>query len=488
MNLIFSIGLGVIGLILLVLIISLRRVVPSDVVHIVQRRKKTVSYGSGQIGGNVYYNWPSWVPVIGITSRSLSVSNFDLDLKDYEAYDKDRVPFNVDVKAFFRIDNTNIAATRVTDMKELMDHLTGIVQGSVRSILANSPLAEIMGERSKYGEIFTNDTKDELASWGVIPVKNIELMDIKDARDSVVISNIMNKRKSEIEKESRIAVALNSQKAQEAEIESQKEVLVKKAEAEKLAGEATAKSNQAVGIATQKADQAIQEEVKATAMKQQAVAEVNAVRTAEIAKQAAIVEAEQNKEVIRLNAEAEQNRIKVETDAEKYQREVSAEATKNAISLEADAEKYKLEATSEGKLAQMKAEAEGKEAIGLAEGEAEKAKQLASVIAQTTLAKEVGENQGYQQYLITIEQVKANRDIGIEQAKNLGHAEIKIIANAGDAVSGIRSVGEVLSPKGGMNIAGALEGLAQTEIGKSIIDKFVKEKPVEPTTLVGKKI
>ncbi|GHT92246.1 hypothetical protein FACS1894140_4000 [Spirochaetia bacterium] len=477
MDIIFLIAGGVLLVVLLIWIMSRRIVVPSDVVHIVQHRKKTISYGTGKVGGNVYYNWPSWLLGIGITSRKLSVSNFDLDLSEYEAYDKDRVPFNVDVKAFFRIEDTDKAATRVTDMKELMDHLTGIVQGSVRSILANSPLIEIMGERSKYGEIFTNDTKDELANWGVIPVKNIELMDIKDAKGSLVISNIMAKRKSEIEKESREVVALNNQKAQEAEIEANKEVEVAKAEAARLSGEATARSSQAVGIAQQQSEQAIQEEMKITATKQMAVQEVNTVRAAEITKQSVIVTAEQEKEVVRLTAEAVQSKIKVETDAAKYQREITAEAAKVAISKEADAEKYKLEATAEGKLAQMKAEAEGKEAIGLAEGEAEKARQLASVVAQTTLAKEVGENEGYQQYLITIEQVKANRDIGIEQAKNLGHADIKIIANSGDAVSGLKSVSEVLSPKGGLSIAGALEGLAQTDIGKSVIDKLTKPKP-----------
>jgi flotillin len=97
------------------------------------------------------------------------------------------------------------------------------------------------------------------------------------------------RNESKIEKESRVTVALNRQKAQEAEIESTKEVEVKKAMAAQASGEAVAKSEQAVGIAKQHAEQAIAEESKITAEKTMAVNQVNTVRTAEIEKEAAIV-------------------------------------------------------------------------------------------------------------------------------------------------------------------------------------------------------
>jgi flotillin len=106
---------SLIGLIVAVIVIVFiplvfRKVVETNMVHIVQSKKKTTSYGTGQEGGNVYYAWPSWVPVIGITRIMLPVSNFNLKLEGYEAYDKDRVPFKVDVTAFFRIAQTSLAA------------------------------------------------------------------------------------------------------------------------------------------------------------------------------------------------------------------------------------------------------------------------------------------------------------------------------------------------------------------------------------------
>jgi flotillin len=88
----------------------------------------------------------------------------------------------------------------------------------------------------------------------------------------------------------------------------------------------------------------------------------------------------------------------------------------------------------------------------------------------------VGANKEYQQYLITIEQIKANRDVGIEQAKNLGRADIKIIANAGDAGQGLVSAAQVLTPKGGTLLAGMVEAFTQSDTGKAIIDKIVKPK------------
>ena len=42
-----------------------RRVVATNEVHIVQTAGKTTSYGKDTANGNSYYEFPSWVPVIG---------------------------------------------------------------------------------------------------------------------------------------------------------------------------------------------------------------------------------------------------------------------------------------------------------------------------------------------------------------------------------------------------------------------------------------
>lgn len=96
-----GIALAGIGLFLLGLVaIMLRRVVATNEVHIVQSRRATTSYGTNTSHGNTYYEWPAWMPVVGITRIILPVSVFDVTLQGYEAYDKGRVPFVVDVVAF----------------------------------------------------------------------------------------------------------------------------------------------------------------------------------------------------------------------------------------------------------------------------------------------------------------------------------------------------------------------------------------------------
>lgn len=424
-------------------VLELRRVVPTNQVHIVQRAKKTISYGKDTGNGNTYYEFPSWIPWLGITKVVLPVSVFDLDLKAYEAYDIGRLPFIVDIKAFFRIDDSNMAAARVSSFQELKDQLIGIVQGAVRSILANSELESIMSKRSVYGETFTKEVAEQLKAWGVVPVKNIELMDVRDSNQSHVIANIMAKKQSLIEKESRTEVAHNKQLAEEAEIEALREVQLKKQIAKQAVGEREAEADKKIGIAKALSQAEVAESLKATREKEMEVERIKAVRAAEIAKEAKVV---------------------------------NAEAAKKAKVLEWEANKESALLEAAAKLELKTKEAEGIKAEGLAKAEAEKEMQLASVRAQITLAEQIGGNNGYQEYLIRIRTVEAQEAIGVEQAKNLGNADIKVIANAGSVDTGVKNVMDLFSPKGGTAVGGALEALANTEVGKNILSKFTATK------------
>jgi flotillin len=442
-------------------VLSLRRIVPTNVVHIVQRGDKTVSYGVGK-GSNVYYEFPSWLPKIGVMVRVLPVSNFDIDLAKYSAYDKDRVPFVVDVKAFFHIADTNKAAEKVESFDELRKQLENVVQGAVRSILAKSKLEEIMEERSIFGEKFTESVKGDLANWGVEPIKNIELMDVRDSDGSNVIYQIMAKRMSAIDMESRTEVAKNAKMAQQAELTARQEVDVTKAETERVAGEAQARSIQAIGIA------------KAEAAKKAGIAEQQSI--SDIA-QAERATAEQQMEVLKV-----QQVKQAEIDKEKEI--IQAEMIKRKIEIKAEADKFQVETEAVAKLEAQKKDAQGIQAVGEAEAkiiaakgtseaEAEKAKQLASVIAQTELAKEIGENQGYQDYLIRVKTVDKEQVVEVAKAdamaRALEKADLKILANSGDVQSGMNKFSDILSAKGGSQINGLLESLKQTDEGGSLL-------------------
>ncbi len=445
---VISIGFGLLCFVGLVVVIALflRRVVPTNEVHIVQSTKYTKSYGKDTPNGNSYYEWPSWVPVIGITKIIMPVSVFDLHLTAYEAYDVGRVPFVVDIVAFFRISDSNVAAQRVESFRELEQQLLSIVQGAVRTILASHDIDKIMLERSVYGEQFTQAVKDQLTSWGVVPVKSIELMDIRDADDQMVIHNIMEKKKSLIEMQSRQEVANNIKEAEIAEIEARRERDIQDQQALQAVGERTAEKDKAVGIANEQAHQEIKEQQRITKEKEMAVVKVNDVKRAEITKDMNVVKADEDKQTTILRAE--------------------------------------------GDLEAKKKEAEGIKVEGEAKADAERAMQLAPVEAQIVLAQEIGENQGYQTYLLGVENINAYKVVGVEQAEALKVSDIKIIANTGDPVSGVNNVMDLFSSKGGTDLGAMLEGLAQSDYGEKMLDKYglmVSKKDKAPAKKPAKK-
>lgn len=448
--LIGGIAAGILFLIIIIAI-SFRVVVPTNAVHIVQSAKRSTPYGR-DMSGNTYYKWPSWLPIIGVKVSVLPLSVFRVELEDYAAYDKGRLPFVLDVLAFFRIADPAKSAERLSSITELDGQLQGIMQGVVRTILANALIEDILGNRAEFSESFTKEVSAQLPQWGIETVKNIELMDIRDAQGSQVIQQIMNKKKSEIEKESRVAVAINRQSAETAEIEAARTIATNKAAADEAVGIRNAQKEQMVGIQDQKALQAIKDEEKNTAEKDMAVKQVNFVRQAEIDRNVQVVNADRDRQVAI----------------------VAAERDKQVVVTKADGQKQQVTTIAEGDLAAAKLTAQGIQAKGEAEGKAETARQMATVNPQITLAQEIGENEGYQTYLIRVKQVEAERDVGIAQAGALEKADVKIISQTGTPAEGMSAVGELFSAKGGQAIGAALEGFKNTEAGSAVLHAVTK--------------
>ncbi len=446
--------LAVFGLVLFFWTIALRRVVPVNEVHIVQTRKSTVSYGKG-FASNTYYEWPSRIPLIGLTRVTLPVSNFSIDLPDYAAYDKERVPFLVHVMAFFRISDSNTAAQRVASFEELKEQLTAIVQGSVRTVLAAHEIDQIMLDRSRFGEAFTKEVQPQLGGWGVEAIKNIELMDIRDSKESEVIQNIMAKRTSGIERESRLVVADNTRQAEMAEIAAKREIEMSRQQAAEQVGLRTAEKEKNVGVANEQASQQVKVQQRETAAKDMDVTQVKNVRNAEINREVAVITAAQAKEV-----------AIVQADAAKQVAIVSAEGSKQQTVL-----------TAEGQLEAAKRNAEGIAVEGSAKGSAETAILMAPVDAQIKLAEKIGSDQGYQNYLLGIRNIEAAQAVGTAQAEALKSADVKVISNAGTPSKGLSSVMDLFSADGGTAIASMLEGLAQSPEGKKLLQKFADKTP-----------
>lgn len=97
---------------------------------------------------------------------------------------------------------------------------------------------------------------------------------------------------------------------------------------------------------------------------------------------------------------------------------------------------------------------------------------LISIEPQITLSTAIGSNPGYQSYLVQIREIEKTQVVGVEQAKALQAAGIKIIANTGDVNGGVKNVMELFSAKGGLAAGAALEAFANTEQGGKLLAKF----------------
>jgi flotillin len=187
-----------------------------------------------------------------------------------------------------------------------------------------------------------------------------------------------------------------------------------------------------------------------------------------------IIEAETTKKITILKAEQDKETLKIDAEAVKYKTETIAEGDKNAKEREAAA------------IVMIKeAEANGVKAVGLANAEAEKQMQLARVTAEITLSEKIGNNEGYQEYIVRLESVKQQAAVAIEQAKygaevgkaqaaNLSRANIKIIANTsdGNVGGGVSKIMDLFSPKGGTAVGGMLEAVSQTDNGKALLARL----------------
>jgi len=441
---------GTLGIII-VLAMWFRTVVSTNETHIVQSAKMTTHYGKSTDNGNAYYAWPSWIPVIGIERIEMPMSIFAIDLKDYEAYDNGRLPFVVDVKAFFRVAESIVAAERIESINELERQLHATLQGATRTILADHELEDIMQSRAKFGVRFTEEVDVQLRHWGVQTVKAIELMDLRDTKGSQVIANIMAKKKSQIEMESKVEVAENEKTARVAEIENIRIADVAEQDAKQIVGIRKADKEKAIGIAIEISEQDIKEQARITAEKDMEIRRVQDVKAAEIAKQVTITKSEEEKQETLITA-----------DADLYMKQKAADAKLITDTLAA-----------EGSLNVYKADAEGQFLAGEAEAKAKQLSEMAVVTPQLALASEIGENEGYQKYLVEIRVVEKDETIGIEQAKALAASDLKIIANTGGINEGVESLTKSLaSGSGGMSLGRLLENFKATETGAAVLAKL----------------
>jgi len=433
----YFIGLGVLAMSLLVAM-SWRRVVPTNKIHVVQSRGAMYSYGRGEGKGNVYYHVPSPIPFFGVDVTELPIDIFKIPLDGYEAYDAAKVPFSVDVIAFFQIEDALTASQRIGDYDTLKNQLTDTLRGAVRKVLAGHPIEKIMGIRNELGSEFFEEVQDDVKNWGV-KLNSIEFMDISDAQGTKVVTNIMDKERTTIERDSRMKVAENEKAAEIAEIEAQEATSLRDVQ-----------RKETVAVRDEENKQKVQIAAAETRRKEMSVLEVETVRRQEIAKDQARVSAEAAKQVMLLQAEAE------------------------ALSAKTNAEGYK-----DAKILEGAGEASKTSATGTAEADIIKAKGLAEAEAKEKMAEAL---QKMNDAAINAELVKAM--VEINRAKYEGLAEAYKNANVKIVTSGkgANLFGVELNAENGADLAMFIDQLPDslkekaTTLAETLSKKVQKQK------------
>ncbi len=434
----------VIFIVFIIIAVNLRKVVSTNEVHILQKGKRTIIKGKDFEEWNVYYNFPQWMPWFGVSVTKLPLYVFDIKLEKYQAYDNGKIPFDVDVTAFFIIKDPELAAKRVADFEELKLQLKEIVKWSIRKTLSQYDIQEIMEARGDLATKFYEEITQAVKEWWV-DLKNIEFMDIIDAEWFEVIRNLLEKKRKAIESDSKNEVArknrdieiVEAQAKKEAEvkrIENEKEAKLAQIEADKLTRTQEVEKEKLIRLQEEESKKQIFEKQKETKQKELDIKLLEEEREAEIQKVKEIIDAEKSKEIDIKNAEAKARTI-----------ELDAEARARAVELDAEAKQGAVEK-------EWLAKAKSIDYIGTAEAKnkMEMAKAL-NMFSQTTL-----------EYLTQELNLKYNTKVDLEKAKALEKADIKVISTGANGDEGMNSFMDLFTSKGGANVWAMVESFKNT--------------------------
>lgn len=256
-----------------------------------------------------------------------------------------------------------------------------VLEGNMREIIGQMELKEMVSDRQKFAEKVRDNAVPDLAAMGleIISFNVQNFIDNNEVIENLGIDNISKIKKTasiaraESEKEVAIAKAQADKEANDARVASETEIAIKnnqleirKAELKKEADAKKAEADVIYRIAEQEQRKQLEiTSANADIAKQEKEVEL---KTKEVAVKEKALDAE-----VRKQAEANRFAREQKAQAELYERQKEAEAKAYEALQEADA----LKATAEADRYQAEQEAWGIKAKGEAEAEAIKAKALA---------------------------------------------------------------------------------------------------------------
>src|SRR6059058_2030749 len=141
------------------------------------------------------------IPVIDQVIK-VDLRTITLNIPPQEVITKDNVPVRVNAVAYFRIVDPNAAITQV---ENFMVATSQIAQTTLRSVLGQHVLDELLSEREKINEILQGIIDESTAPWGI----KVSIVEVKDVEIPENMQRAMA-RQAEAERERRAKI-INSE-------------------------------------------------------------------------------------------------------------------------------------------------------------------------------------------------------------------------------------------------------------------------------------
>ena len=252
---IFTIILGLILLIAVIVILSSIKIVNTGYLYVVER--------FGQFDRVLEPGWHFIIPFVDFVRKKVSTKQQILDVPPQSVITKDNVKISVDNVIFFKLLNPRDAVYNIEDYK------AGIVYSAttnIRNIIGNMSLDEVVSGRDKINQDLLTIIDEVTDAYGI----KILSVEIKNIIPPAEIQQAMEKQmKAERDKRAMILQAEGLRQSQVEKAEGEKRSQILKAEAEKEAN-----IRRAEGL---RESQLLEAEGKAKAIEQIAIAESEAI-------------------------------------------------------------------------------------------------------------------------------------------------------------------------------------------------------------------
>ncbi|UCE80448.1 MAG: hypothetical protein JSV94_04620 [Methanobacteriota archaeon] len=383
-------------LILFAILAAMYTIVPADYVDVVIQKGKmrvlSPHKDYNREGRAAYFKIPSWFFLfgLGMTVHRVPLRMITVDVSNFMAFDIDRARFLCNIIAYVAVTTPVKAAQRFGgDVTELERQVAMIVTATTRDACTKKTIREIINNRQDIIDTINPPLREAIGHWG-IDLKDIELVYFQDptkaeygeAEPPHVIRDVSSIIEEQINSEARQKNA-----------EQRKIARLKEAETDEEATKREIRRDEEVAKRRQEKDRAVAEFEKVALAEQFEVRRVDEVKMAEILKQKALVVANQDREVEEINKERKR--------------------------LDGEGDKIYLSEKAKGEAAPIREK-------GLADAEAKmKLQDALNRFGPEAIRALVAERL-----------VEMQRQIGLETAKALTSADLKVFAGGDSARSG----------------------------------------------------